>query len=188
MLRIILSVLSGLVTLYILLICAHIILTWLPGMEDRKLRRWLRSITDPYLRLFRKISFLQVGPIDFSPIVAMIALNLFNIILGQWVRNGRVNIFQIIVVIASVLLNSLALIGIIFCIMIVIRLILIWRGQVSHIGSLLDQLLQPLSYRIVSRILPNRGLSYRLQLTIFALILLFSSVILRLLSAWFLLR
>ncbi len=188
MLRTILSVLSGLITIYVLLICAHIILTWMPGMEDTKLRRGLRNITDPYLRLFRKISFLQIGPIDFSPIVAILALNLFNIVIAQWVRNGSINVFQIIVTIASVLLNSLALIGIIFCVMIVIRLILIWRGQVSHVGSLLDQLLQPLSYRIVSRILPNRGLSYRMQLTIFALLLLLISVILRLLSAWFLLR
>ena len=183
----ILNILSGIITFYSLLITAHIILSWLPGMGGEKLSRWLHEITEPYLRLFRKISFLQIGPIDFSPIVALILLNLLNIILVQWGRSGRIDLLQIIILIASVILNTVAFLGIIFCILIAVRLILIWRGQVSHIGSLLDQLLQPLSYRIISRITP-RALSYRAQLALFAFIVLSFSIMLRLLSAWFLLR
>jgi YggT family protein len=34
---------------------------------------FLRDVSDPYLRIFRRLP-LQLGPIDFSPIVAIIAL------------------------------------------------------------------------------------------------------------------
>jgi uncharacterized protein YggT (Ycf19 family) len=68
------------VGVYILLIFAFIILTWIrlpysPTLE--RIQRFLWDVCDPYLRLFRK--FLPpLGPIDVSPIVAVFALILFQ--------------------------------------------------------------------------------------------------------------
>jgi YggT family protein len=36
---------------------------------------FLRDVSEPYLRIFRKLP-LQLGPIDFSPIVAIIVLRI----------------------------------------------------------------------------------------------------------------
>jgi YggT family protein len=72
------------VGVYILLIFAFIILTWVrlpysPTLE--RIQRFLWDVCDPYLRLFRK--FLPpLGPIDLSPIVGVFAL----IILQQLIK------------------------------------------------------------------------------------------------------
>jgi uncharacterized protein YggT (Ycf19 family) len=68
------------VGVYILLIFAFIILTWIrlpysPTVE--RIQRFLWDVCDPYLRLFRR--FLPpLGPIDISPIVAVFVLVIFQ--------------------------------------------------------------------------------------------------------------
>jgi uncharacterized protein YggT (Ycf19 family) len=46
--------------------------------------RFLHDVCDPYLRLFRRV-LPPVGPIDFSPFVAVAAL-----LLLQWVVNSLI--------------------------------------------------------------------------------------------------
>ena len=43
---------------------------------------FLRDVSDPYLRIFRRLP-LQLGPIDFSPIVAIIVLRIVGGIVVQ---------------------------------------------------------------------------------------------------------
>ena len=38
---------------------------------------FLRDVTNPYLRIFRRLG-LQFGPLDFSPIVAILALQILG--------------------------------------------------------------------------------------------------------------
>ena len=75
---------SVFVGVYLLLIFAYVLLSWLrlpysPTAE--KVQRFLYETCDPYLRLFRRF-IPPLGPIDISPIVAMFAL----VILGQVVN------------------------------------------------------------------------------------------------------
>jgi YggT family protein len=72
------------VSVYILLVFAYILLSWIrlpysPLVE--RVRRFLYDICDPYLRLFRRF-VPPLGPLDLSPIVAILALviaqRLFN--------------------------------------------------------------------------------------------------------------
>ena len=79
---------AALVGVYTLIIFASIIVSWVFsfGMRvpySRPLNAvldFLRDVTDPYLRIFRRLG-LQFGPIDFSPIVAIIALQLLDRVL-----------------------------------------------------------------------------------------------------------
>jgi YggT family protein len=62
--------------LYVLVILAYIITSWLrlpysPTLN--RIQRFLYDVCDPYLRLFRRI-LPGTGPIDFSPMLAVIAL------------------------------------------------------------------------------------------------------------------
>jgi uncharacterized protein YggT (Ycf19 family) len=62
--------------LYVLVILAYIITSWLrlpysPTLN--RIQRFLYDVCDPYLRLFRRI-LPGTGAIDFSPMLAVIAL------------------------------------------------------------------------------------------------------------------
>jgi YggT family protein len=48
---------------------------------------FLRDVTEPYLRLFRRLP-LRVGPLDLTPMVAIIALQLVGGLLIAAVRPG----------------------------------------------------------------------------------------------------
>jgi YggT family protein len=78
------------VWIYVILILAYVLLGWvrLPySVWLNRIQRFLYDVCEPYLRLFRR--FLPpVGPLDLSPMVAVIVLWIFELalvrILGQF--------------------------------------------------------------------------------------------------------
>lgn len=75
------------VGVYVLLVFAYILLSWIrtpysPIVE--RVRRFLYDICDPYLRIFRRF-VPALGPLDLSPIVAIFAL-----ILAQRIVNALI--------------------------------------------------------------------------------------------------
>ena len=62
-----------LVQYYEYAIVIYILMSWLPGARESGLGRFLGRIVEPYLRIFRFIP--PIGMLDFSPIVAILALN-----------------------------------------------------------------------------------------------------------------
>jgi YggT family protein len=74
------SFVSVFVTVYVLVIFAYIITSWIrlpysPWLN--RIQRFLFDVCEPYLRLFRRI-LPQFGPLDLSPVVAVIVLFLFE--------------------------------------------------------------------------------------------------------------
>ena len=75
--------LSALIWVYSLCIIAWIIVQFAFSMGLRMpwsrpvnaVLDFLRDVSEPYLRIFRRLG-LQIGPIDLSPIVALIVLRL----------------------------------------------------------------------------------------------------------------
>ena len=73
--------LGALILVYTLIIFASIIVSWVFSFGVRvpysrplnAVLDFLRDVTNPYLRIFRRLG-LQFGPIDFSPIVAILVL------------------------------------------------------------------------------------------------------------------
>ncbi len=72
------------ITVYILLILAYILTSWIrlpysPWLN--RIQRFLYDVCEPYLRLFRRF-VPPLGPLDLSPMVAVLALvlvrGLFN--------------------------------------------------------------------------------------------------------------
>jgi YggT family protein len=77
------------VYIYTLLILAYIITSWVrlpysPWLN--RIQRFLYDVCEPYLRLFRRI-LPTFGPLDLSPIVAVVVLVIFgrvvNALLGR---------------------------------------------------------------------------------------------------------
>lgn len=68
--------------IYTLMLFARIISSWIPEFRDSKLIQFIAFYTDPYLDIFRRV-VPPLGGIDFSPILAFIALSfLEKLILG----------------------------------------------------------------------------------------------------------
>ena len=66
-------------TVYTLVIFIYILTSWVrlpysPWLA--RLQRFLHDVSEPYLRLFRRI-LPSMGPIDLSPIIAIIVLGVF---------------------------------------------------------------------------------------------------------------
>ena len=73
--------LGALIGVYTLIIFAWIIVSWVLSFGVRipysrpvnAVLDFLRDVTNPYLRIFRRLG-LQFGPMDFSPMVAILVL------------------------------------------------------------------------------------------------------------------
>ena len=61
---------------YMLLIFVYVLTSWVPLPYSpwvRRISEFLRDVCEPYLRLFRRV-LPSFGPLDLSPIVAILAL------------------------------------------------------------------------------------------------------------------
>ena len=67
----------GIIDVYVLVILVYCILTWFqePGEKLVQVRDILGKMCEPYLKLFRKI-LPPIGGFDFSPIIAILVLQL----------------------------------------------------------------------------------------------------------------
>jgi YggT family protein len=68
------------ISVYILLIFAYILTSWirLPySVWLNRIQRFLYDVCEPYLRIFRRI-LPPLGPLDLSPIIAIFSLFLIN--------------------------------------------------------------------------------------------------------------
>ncbi len=86
---------STLIYVYILLIFAHIVVGWLLafGLHPPYSRAWsavlgfLRDVCEPFLRIFRRL-IPGMGGIDFSPIIAIVVLEILNKVLVEGILHG----------------------------------------------------------------------------------------------------
>jgi uncharacterized protein YggT (Ycf19 family) len=77
--------LSALLTVYVIVIIAWIVLSFIFSMGVRvPYTRWFNAVMDflrdtsaPWLNIFRRLP-LRIGPLDLSPIVAIIALQILG--------------------------------------------------------------------------------------------------------------
>ncbi len=73
------------ITVYILLILAYVLTSWIrlpysPWLN--RIQRFLYDVCEPYLRLFRRI-VPPIGPLDLSPMVAIIVLVIAQQLIGS---------------------------------------------------------------------------------------------------------
>lgn len=73
-------VINQLFYFYYLILIIRIFLTWIPNIDwDAQPFDFLRSITDPFLNIFRGIIPPIGGMLDISPIIAFFALQFLQI-------------------------------------------------------------------------------------------------------------
>ncbi|AHV98366.1 YggT family protein [Paenibacillus sabinae] len=70
------SIINILFNIYFYMILFYVLMSWLPNVRDNFIGELLGKLVEPYLTPFRKIIPPLFGTIDFSPVVALLVLEL----------------------------------------------------------------------------------------------------------------
>lgn len=75
---------------YYILLILRIFLSWIPNIDwDKQPVKFMCTLTDPFLNIFRNIIPPIGGVLDISPILAFILLQIMQgLIVGQMLRLG----------------------------------------------------------------------------------------------------
>ena len=87
--------LAALITVYTIIIIAWIVASFVFALGARvpfsrplnAVLDFLRDVSEPYPRLFRRLP-LRIGPLDLSPIVAILVLRIVGTIVVNLIRPG----------------------------------------------------------------------------------------------------
>lgn len=83
----IIKIIDNLFYFYYLLIILRIFLTWIPSIDwHQQPIKTVREVTDLYLDVFRRF-IPPVGGLDFSPIIALIVLNIIQVLVVNLLAN-----------------------------------------------------------------------------------------------------
>ncbi len=169
MIQTILYFLAAALSLYTLLCFIYILMSWFPGAKFTKFGHFMSSVCEPYMGLFRKMSFLRIGNIDFSPIVSLGILSLASAILGGIQHTGRIFLGGILGTILSSLWGIASSIMGIFTLLIFIRWIFLTinKGRTSYDSgwNQVDMLLNKFTYKVAGTFTKS-SMSYQRSLLI----------------------
>jgi YggT family protein len=171
--RLLFSILSSAVSIYILLIFIRIIITWFSRDFYSKPVELLCRITDPYIDWWRKILNLRLGFLDLSPIVGIAALSVLRSILYTISRYERIGIGIILGLILMAVWSVISFILGFCLIVLVLRLFayLANRDIYTPFWKIVESISQPLLYKTNRLIFGNKIGSYLKGIIISILIL-----------------
>jgi YggT family protein len=174
MLQMIMRFVSTLISIYMLIIFVRIVLSWFSGGYYGRVMDWLRAITDPYLNIFRGSRWTQIGRMDFSPVVAIIALGIVSNLASRIAFAGTISFGIVVAMTLQALASAISFFIILFLVLAGIRLISTFFNvdMTSRFWYALDEILRPLTARLTDRIARGREMTYKQELMIFGVILI----------------
>jgi YggT family protein len=160
--KFIFSILSSVVSIYILLIFIRIIISWFSRDFYSRPVELLCRITDPYIDWWRRKLNLRLGFMDLSPIVGIAALSVLRSILNSISNYERIGIGIILGILLMAFWSVISfIIG--FCIIVlVLRLFafLTNRDIYTPFWKIVESISQPLLYKTNRLIFGNKIGSY----------------------------
>ena len=170
----IMSVLAGIVSVYMILIFIRILLTWFSGADFGRPYVFLCGICDPYLNWFRRFRIFKNSPIDFSPLIALAVLSLLHSVLTAWGAMGRFSVSIILIMLLHALCSVVFWVLGFFIVILILRMIAFLGNSniYSPLWRFVDFIAQPVMYRISRIFFPGRIVSYLFRI-IFSIIVLF---------------
>jgi len=154
----VIKALSSVLNIYMMIIFIRILLTWFSWTRSGGIQDFLARITDPYLNWFRRFSFLRIGFLDLSPIVALGVLSLVIRILSTMAFYGKISLGIILALIIQAAWGAISFILGFLIIVLIVRLIaILFRlNSDNTFWRIVETLSQPVLYRISRLIFGNR--------------------------------
>jgi YggT family protein len=174
MLQVIMRFVSTLISIYMLIIFIRIVMSWFSGGSYGRAMDWLKAITDPYLNIFRGSKWTRVGYMDFSPVVAIIALSIVSNLASRIAFAGTISVGIVLAMTVQALASAISFFIVLFLILGAIRLVSTFLdvNTTGRFWMALDEILQPLAARITDRFTGGREITYRSALLIFGAVMI----------------
>ncbi|MDC7244583.1 MAG: YggT family protein [Sphaerochaetaceae bacterium] len=164
--RIIASILS----VYNLLILVRIFTTWVTPFRQSTpggILDIIAKITDPFLKIFRKVRFLQFKRFDFTVLLALMSISIVQNLLSSYAYSGQMSVGYALATILQSLWWSIGslLIGIII-VLLIVRLVLTYKKTNNSIQyiMMLNTWLEKILNLVHSVIFQGREISDRVLL------------------------
>ena len=174
MLQGIMTFISTLISIYMLIIFIRIVMSWFSGGYYGRAMDLLRAITDPYLNIFRGSKWTRIGHMDFSPVVAIIALSILSNLASRIALAGTISVGIVLAMVLQALASAISFFIVLFLILGAIRLVSTFLNvnTTGRFWMALDEILQPLAARITDRFTGGREITYRNALLIFGAVMI----------------
>jgi YggT family protein len=159
---ILLSIIMGVLVVYLLILCLRIVLGWFAPQSLGKAWNLLVGATDPYLAVFGRIRFLHGNLFDFSPITAILALVVVIDLLYNILDYMRITLGFILASVFSAAWFGVSFILLLFLFVGVLRTIplLLRLSAASTIWKVADTIMRPVVEWVAKVFRLGRGTGY----------------------------
>lgn len=113
---------GALTSLYSIAIVVRLLSSWIQADHQNAFMGFLHRITEPWLGFFRRLGLLNVGGMDFSPLLALSTLSFFSRLFLEIDLQQGVNVFGILALLLSSLWAAVSFVLGFFFIIFLLRL------------------------------------------------------------------
>ena len=140
-----LTVVNIILIAYLFVLSIRIVLGWFAPRALGRAWTLLSQVTDPYLDLFGRMRFLRGGLFDFSPIAAILVLDVALDLVNQLLNYGRVTLGFFLASVVSAAWSGARFLVLLFLIVGLIRTIplLIRTSAGATLWKVVDLVIQP---------------------------------------------
>ncbi|MDR2149657.1 MAG: YggT family protein [Spirochaetaceae bacterium] len=177
--NIVMNILAGLTSLYLILIFIRVLMTWFSGMQYGRPLEILCHITDPYLNWFQRFSFLRLGAFDLSPVAAMAILSVAHTVFNTLGRGGRIRFGIIAAMLISAVWSAVSFVLGFCTIVLILRLIayFINANIYSSFWRVIDSISQPILFQVNRFFFRKRIVRYSTGIILSILVMIISSIV-----------
>jgi len=167
-------ILALIIGFYSIFIFIRIILSWFRDFVSSRPVEILGKITDPYLNWWRRNLNLRIGYIDFSAVAAIVNLYMFQRIFLMLSLAERIYAGSIFAIILMSLWSVISFILVFFLIIFILRVIAYITNRdilYSPFWSAIDNIYQPVMFRINRLININKIGGFLTRIIVFIIII-----------------
>lgn len=164
------SILSGITYGYSIICFIRIILSWFPSVLASPFGKIVSAVTDPYLNLFKHLTFLRIGIIDLSAAIAVTVLMAITYVFTGLAFPDQITLGHILAEIFAAFWQLIATFFIIFIVVLVVRTIIQLFARPfkpeSPFWEAFDRKILPFVYAVANFFTARRPVQYKTALLI----------------------